>query len=85
MPKTKEELTQLKTEYETLNNKLKELSDDELKTVVGGTDYWLGMEALTEGFWYTTSIYPRPHTKSYNTIRSSTSWQWTLSYRSTFC
>ena len=59
MAKTQEELKTLKTEYETLNNKLKELSDDELKTVVGGgTDYWLGMEALTEGFWYITSIYP---------------------------
>ena len=34
--KTKEELTQLKTEYETLNNKLKELSDEELEMVTGG-------------------------------------------------
>ena len=34
--KTKEELTQLKTEYETLNIKLKELSDEELKMVTGG-------------------------------------------------
>ena len=37
--KTQEELTQLKTEYETLNNKLKELSDDELKEVAGGTNF----------------------------------------------
>ena len=34
--KTKEELTQLKTEYETLNNKLKELSEEELEMVAGG-------------------------------------------------
>lgn len=37
MPKTQEELTQLKEEYETLNNKLKELSEDELKMVTGGS------------------------------------------------
>ena len=36
--KTKEELTQLKTEYETLNNKLKELSEEELKMVTGGVE-----------------------------------------------
>ena len=35
--KTKEELKELKNEYETLNNKLKELTEDELKEVVGGT------------------------------------------------
>ena len=34
--KTKEELTQLKIEYETLNNKLKELSEEELEMVTGG-------------------------------------------------
>lgn len=39
MKKTKEELNQLKSEYETLNTKLKELSDEELKEVVGGS--WL--------------------------------------------
>ena len=38
MAKTQEELTQLKSEYETLKNKLKELSDEELKQVTGGTD-----------------------------------------------
>ena len=36
MSKTQEELNQLKIEYETLNNKLKELSEDELKQVSGG-------------------------------------------------
>ena len=36
MAKTKEELSQLKSEYELLANKLKELSEDELKYVAGG-------------------------------------------------
>ena len=36
MAKTKEELTKLKTEYETLTNKLNELSEDELGYVTGG-------------------------------------------------
>ena len=36
MTKTQEELNQLKDEYETLTNKLKELTEDELKQVVGG-------------------------------------------------
>ena len=36
MAKTQEELTQLKTEYETLKNKLKELTDEELNMVTGG-------------------------------------------------
>ena len=39
MSKTKEELNQLKTEYETLTTKLKELTDDELKEVTGGESY----------------------------------------------
>ena len=34
--KTNEELNTLKTEYETLNNKLKELTKDELEQVTGG-------------------------------------------------
>lgn len=36
MPKTQEELQQLKTEYEQLNKKLSELSPEEIKLVVGG-------------------------------------------------
>ncbi|MBQ0036894.1 MAG: hypothetical protein KBT35_08270 [Firmicutes bacterium] len=36
MAKTQEELNQLKKEYETLTNKLKELSGDELGYVTGG-------------------------------------------------
>ena len=37
MTKTQEELNELKKEYETLNSKLKELSEDELKQVTGGS------------------------------------------------
>ena len=38
MTKTKEELNQLKKDYETLNSKLKELTGDELIHVTGGTN-----------------------------------------------
>lgn len=38
MAKTKEELNQLKTEYESLTTKLQELSKDELDIVSGGVD-----------------------------------------------
>lgn len=37
MAKTMKELKQIKQEYETLASKLKELSEDELKQVTGGT------------------------------------------------
>ena len=36
MAKTQEELNQLKDEFETVTNKLKELSEDELGYVTGG-------------------------------------------------
>lgn len=39
MSKTNEELEKLKTEYLILNEKLKELSSDELALVTGGLDY----------------------------------------------
>ena len=39
MTKTKEELIVLKSEYETLTSKLKELSEEELKVVTGGTEF----------------------------------------------
>ena len=35
-PKTKEELEELKKEVETLNEKLNELTEEELKQVAGG-------------------------------------------------
>ena len=37
--KTKEELNALKDEFETLNKKLHELTEDELEQVTGGGDY----------------------------------------------
>ena len=39
MPKTQEELNQLKKEFEALTTKLKELNEDELKQVTGGASY----------------------------------------------
>lgn len=36
MPKTKEELQQLKNRYESLNKELKELTEEELRQVIGG-------------------------------------------------
>ena len=36
--KTKEELNALKEEVEALNKKLRELTDDELRVVVGGSE-----------------------------------------------
>ena len=46
--KTKEELNALKNEFEALNEKLAELSEDELKQISGGFamkdgNYWLSM------------------------------------------
>ena len=54
MAKTQEELNQLKNEYETLNNKLNELSEDELKLVTGGVNnqlftYYVGPEGRVYG------------------------------------
>ena len=45
MIKTKEELNQLKNEYESLATKLQELTEDELKQVIGGNDI-PGLEAI---------------------------------------
>ena len=39
MPKTKEELNKLREEYKTLSVKLKELTADELKQVIGGVEF----------------------------------------------
>ena len=53
--KTQEELNTLKQEYETLNSKLKELTDDELTQVAGGdantikTTYYLATDG--NGSW----------------------------------
>ena len=41
MAKTKEELNELKNEYETLTVKLQELSEDELSIVTGGNNLFV--------------------------------------------
>lgn len=42
--KTQEELKQIKEEYELLANKLHELSEDELKQVIGGGSMFVGFD-----------------------------------------
>ena len=54
MAKTQEELKQLKIEYETLNNKLKELSEEELDYVNGGTIWDIAVK-LKEKFMLNSS------------------------------
>ena len=39
MAKTKEELIEIKEELKSLNSKLKELTEDELKEITGGADF----------------------------------------------
>ena len=58
--KTKEELNALKAEVENLNKKLRELTPDELKLVVGGEP---GYEPITTIEPGTTSLYDDPMTK----------------------
>ena len=55
MAKTQEELDTLRIEYETLNNKLKELTNDELKQVSSGE----GIEWLKEESYDTYGTNPR--------------------------
>lgn len=50
MAKSQEELQTLKKEYEDLNNKLKELSEEELKEVCGGVGIWDIAVKLKEEF-----------------------------------
>ena len=52
MPKTQEELSTLKQEYESLNNKLKELIGEELKQVIGGAHFINGGDELEYGVGY---------------------------------
>ncbi len=47
--KTKEELNALKAEVETLNKKLAELTEEELKQVAGGFDPFEKLEAFSQG------------------------------------
>lgn len=50
MTKTKEELIELKNEYDSLKNKLNELTDDELVEVTGGVTVWDIAVKLKEKF-----------------------------------
>ena len=53
MAKTQKELNALKKEVETLNNKLKELTDEELAQVTGGSStVALGYQATGGAFIY---------------------------------
>ena len=52
--KTKEELNALKNEVETLNGKLAELSEDELKQIVGGMK--VVVEEEEETSWFKTFL-----------------------------
>ena len=62
--KTKEELNELKSECEALNNKLKELSESELELVTGGGEFFDWIKRAAEKFEKkipnspTTPIYP---------------------------
>ena len=47
MAKTKEELNALKAEVETLNSKLRELTDEELEQVAGGFGAWGGSDVMS--------------------------------------
>ena len=46
MPKTQEELNRLQIEYQTLSNKLAELSEEELELVTGGVSLTIPNEPL---------------------------------------
>lgn len=47
MPKTKEELYQLKEDYQKLTKQVKELSEEELENVTGGTCYGDGWDGTS--------------------------------------
>ena len=72
--KTKEELKALKQECEELNYKLKALSDDELKFVVGGSHGGISdFMSETEGDWFQLfgdSVYIYRLKNSYMPIKS---------------
>lgn len=57
--KTKEELNALKNEVEALNKKLAELTDEELKQVIGG------IINGDDDIWILFPHYPEPPTKPY--------------------
>ena len=50
--KTKEELTALKKEVETVNRKLHELTEEELEKVTGGREYVLNDAQIKQGGYF---------------------------------
>lgn len=64
--KTKEELTVLKEEYETLNAKLAELTEDELKQVTGGTVVLHNMPKIRPDEKYVMSFNPPKNDNQYD-------------------
>ena len=56
MAKTKEELNNLKQEYESLTTKLKELNNEELKQVCAGVNIWDIAVKLKEEFSIASNI-----------------------------
>ena len=52
MTKTKEELMALKKEYETLNKKLKELTEEEIELIVAGYDGFIDSDDYEEKIDY---------------------------------
>lgn len=56
MAKTKEELNNLKQEYESLTTKLKELNNEELKQVCAGVYIWDIAVKLKEEFNIASNI-----------------------------
>ena len=67
MTKTKEELEQLKSECETLNNKLHELTEEELNVVTGGeaNEFKLKTRGTTAVGLQTTTVEPSQPEKQY--------------------
>ena len=51
MKKEKQELEQLKQEFELLENKLSELSEDELETVFGGSNSTIFQHPIAKLIW----------------------------------
>ena len=57
MAKTKDELTQIKQEYETINNKLMELTEEELKMVTGGVNMEISKQENTATIYMNIGSY----------------------------
>ncbi len=61
--KTKEELNALKTEVEALNKKLAELTEEELKEVVGGFEVPGGGDKFFDPHVYTNGVVDKDYFK----------------------